>query len=219
MLGKLNQTKLMNDLFRREHDVYWDLTTGLVGIRTKDGIFTGVVDTDGEEAVISIQQNVFEDFGMQLPAYSMKVQLKDVKVGDIVAGESVLGFVEKVNENSLNLRKLNGQLTTGYRPPKVNVTIASGNVRVIRPLFAFGQKDDQPNAGFLGSLQSNPMLLMMMMKGDANESSFDKIMPLLLLGGLNGSESPFGQGGNMMQTMLMMQMFSGKNDISKAFDL
>ena len=41
MLGKLNQTKLMNDLFRREHDVYWDLTTGLVGIRTKDGIFTG----------------------------------------------------------------------------------------------------------------------------------------------------------------------------------
>ena len=57
------------------------------------------------------------------------------------------------------------------------------------------------------------------MKGDANESSFDKIMPLLLLGGLNGSESQFGQGGNMMQTMLMMQMFSGKNDISKAFDL
>ena len=215
MFKNLNSANLMKDLFRREENVYWDLTTGLVGIRTKDGIFTGLEEEDGN---IAIQQNVFEDFGMKLPAYSMKVKLSDVKVSDIVAGESIVGFVEKVNESSLNIRKLNGQLTTGYRPPKVNVTIANGDVRVIRPLFSFGAQEGG-EGNFLAGLQSNPILMMMMMNDNTSEKSFDKIMPLLLMGGLNGGQSPFGKDGNMLQMLLMLKMFGDNKavDIDKAF--
>ena len=206
--------KLTKDLFKREENVYWDLTTGLVGIRTANGIFTGLIVTDEQtgETEIEIQQNVFEDFGMNLPAYSQKVELKDVKVGDIVAGESILGFVEAVGDKSLDVRKLNGQLTKGYRPPKVNVSITGGNVRVIRPLFNFGNGGGE----FLGSLQNNSMLMMLLLNDKADESSFDKIMPMLLMGGLNGSASPFGGNNNMLQTIMMMKMFSG-DEFSKAF--
>lgn len=223
MLGNMFSTKFIRDLFREENNVVWDLATGTVGIKTKDGVFSGQVVTEAEDEVetsyIQISQNVLEDFSMPIPAFSMKIPAADVKVGDIISSENIIGFVEKVHgEGSFfDVRKLNGQLTSDYRPPKVNIALTDGDVRVIRNLLNFGGNTSEQGAGFLGNLQSNPLLLATIMGGKSEK--LKDILPILLLGGLNQGSNSNGFGGNMLQTIMMMKMFDKGKDSSLEDDL
>ena len=223
MLGNMFSTKFVRDLFHEETNVVWDLATGTVGIKTKDGIFSGQVVTEAqgevETSYVQISQNVLEDFSMPIPAFSMKVPAADVKVGDIISGENIIGFVEKVNGDgsSFDVRKLNGQLTSGYRPPKVNVAFTGGEVRVIRNLLNFGGSTPEQGAGFLGNLQSNPLLLTAVIGGKSDK--LKDILPMLLLGGLNQGSNGNGFGGNMLQTIMMMKLLGKGKDSSLEDDL
>lgn len=223
MLSNMFSSKSIRDLFREENNVVWDLATGTVGIKTKDGIFSGQVVTEtGEEnstSYVQISQNVLEDFSMSIPAFSMKVPAADVKVGDIISGENIIGFVEKIHSegSSFDVRKLNGQLTIGYRPPKVNISFTGGDVRIIRSLLNFTGNGPEQGANFLGSLQSNPLLLSAMMNGKSDK--LKDILPMLLLGGLNQGDSNNVFGGNMLQTIMMMKMLGKGKESSLEDDL
>lgn len=194
-------------MFRRVHNVVWDLMTGRVGIVNESGIVSGVV-TGEEEKTVSVEVNVLDDFTYRLPAYAIRVPLSQVKVGDILSTEHLTGFVEKVNEKSLNIRKVNGQLTTGYTPPKVNISFSDGDVMVVRSLLSFGESESEGQS-FLGNLQQNPIVMMAIMKGD-DFGKLDDIMPLLLMSGLNQGATQSAGANNFAQTLLTMQLLKGE---------
>jgi hypothetical protein len=198
--------KMMNRFFRKVDGVVWDLMTGRIGIKTKDGITT--IEGDGDDAQVVI--NMLDQFGMELPAFAQSTPVSAVTVGDLIYGvKEVLGWVVKKNEKSLVLMKPDGTRST-WSPPKVQMLGLDSGVMVLRSLINMlpgGQ-------GGLGQMQSMLMPLMMM-GGDDIGLDLESMMPMMLMSqmgvpttnadGTSAAANPFG-GGNMMQTMLLMQM-------------
>ncbi|HLP28730.1 MAG TPA: hypothetical protein VK147_08820, partial [Candidatus Didemnitutus sp.] len=58
--------KLMNRFFCRAEGVVWDLMTGKIGVKTKDGIAT--LEGTGDDAIVNI--NMFDQFGFEVPAFA-----------------------------------------------------------------------------------------------------------------------------------------------------
>lgn len=234
--------KLMNRLLRRAPGVVWDMMTGKVGFKTPDGIAT--FSGSGDNAQIEI--NMFDQFGMEVPAFAQSTPMDAVNVGDLIyfgSGEKAGWIVEKrygvkptgsstpakrptrkasadpatLTEDdksnvSFTLMKVDGTRTT-WKPPKVSMLgMGADGVMVIRSLLTMlpgGQND-------LNGLQNNMMMMMQMAAMQGNEDGLDmeKLMPLMLIGTMGGGTSGTG---NIMQTMMMMQMFSGGNSDSNIF--
>jgi hypothetical protein len=206
--------KMMNRFFRKVDGVVWDLMTGRIGIKTKDGITT--IEGDGDDAQVVI--NMLDQFGMELPAFAQSTPVSAVTVGDLIYGaKEVLGWVVKKNEKSLVLMKPDGTRST-WSPPKVQMLGLDSGVMVLRSLINMlpgGQ-------GGLGQMQNMLMPLMMMGGGEDIGLDLDSMMPLMLMsqmgvpqvaadGSTPAAAYPFG-GGNMMQTMLLMQMMKKLNN-------
>ena len=97
--------------------------------------------------------------------------------------------------------------TGSWVPPKKTIMGMDTGVMVLRPLISM------TNGGTEGLQGMQQMLMMMAMVGGgkANAAAFDKIMPFMLMGGLQGGSQ------NPMQMMLMMQMMQG-GGMASAFD-
>lgn len=199
--------KMMNRFFRKVDGVVWDLMSGRIGIKSKDGITT--IEGEGDDAQVVI--NMLDQFGMEVPAFAQSTPVASVTVGDLIYGaKEVLGWVVKKNEKSLVLMKPDGTRST-WSPPKVQMLGLDSGVMVLRSLINMlpgGQ-------GGLGQMQSSlmPMLMMMGNGDDGMGLDLDSMMPMMLMSqmgmptadGTTAAANPFG-GGNMMQTMLLMQM-------------
>ncbi len=228
-MGALGE-KLVKRFFRRVDDCVWDLMTGKLGVRTKDGIAT--LDGVGDEAQINV--NLFEQFGMPLPAFAQSTPVDAIKEGDIVYNDrKMLGWVIKRPEPvtwAFKILKVDGSRTE-WRPPKVNsIGIDLSGAMVLRSLI-----NTLPTGG-LGTMQS--MLLPMMMMGGGSFGDLEDMLPAMLmmqcggmpgmpgLPGMPGAEAaPAAKGkkgaapavpvaavnpmAGMMQTMLMMKMMGG----------
>lgn len=202
--------KLINRMFRKVDNVVWDLMSGKLGVRTKDGIVT--VDGEGDDAQPVV--NLLDNFGVAVPAFAQGTAIDQVKVGDLIytSGEQP-GWVVKANDKSFRILRANGTTTT-WTPPKVQMLgINTGDVMVVRSLLNMLPGGNAGLAGMQG------MLMPMMLMGDG-EIDMDKIMPMMLMsqmGGFGGGDPAAGNAGaaNMMQMMLMMQMFKGdsKNSV------
>lgn len=213
LFANLNQN-FMNQMFRRVENVVWDLSTGAVGILTKDDCIATFdfpalepVNEDASETPEltcamdgQVTLNPMATLSMALPAYGQKIPANQVKLGDIVVNNrgEASGWVCEIKKNgSFGIQKTDGN-TTNFNPPKVNV-IGMGNqdgVMVVRTLMSTSGTD-------LGGFKDMLMPIMMMSGGNLDENKLDKLMPMLLMGGMNGSNN------NMMQMMLMMQMMNG----------
>jgi len=206
--------RMMNRFFRKVDGVKWDLMSGRVGVVLDDeGIVT--LDGEGEDARIAI--NVMDEFGMAIPAFAQNTALDSVTVGDLIyQSNKVKGWVTEVVTKDGVATKFNimtpSGTATNWTPPKVSMFGLDSGVMVLRSLINMLPKGE----GGLGSMQ-NVLLPMMMMGG--NDSSIEKMMPLMLLSqlGTDGTGNEAFGGGNMMQTMLMMQMFKGDNASGSGF--
>ena len=202
-----NFEKLAKDLFRRETGAVYDMMTGQMGLKRPEGIYSGnvVADEDGSTE-IQVTLNALDSFTVEIPAYSMRVAMAEVKIGDLIFSETgILGWAEAVNPKSIDVRKVNGQVTKGYAPPKViNSIFPAGEIRVLRSIGNF----DNP-AAVNGGLQS---ILPLLMLGD-NDEQLDEVLPLVLLSGINkAGEADTGLfGGNGIQTLLMMKMMKSSS--------
>jgi hypothetical protein len=197
---------MMNRFFRKVDGAVWDLMTGRIGIRSADGIVT--IEGEGDDAQVTI--NMLEQFGMEIPAFAQSTPVASVTLGDLIYGtKGVLGWVVKKTDKSLTLMRPDGTRST-WVPPKVQMLGFDSGVMVLRSLINM-----LPGGSTgLGAMQSSIMPLLMM--GGEN-IDLDSMMPILLMSqiGTPGVTNPDGTpapaaaspfGGNMIQTMLMMQM-------------
>lgn len=193
----------MNRMFRQVDGVVWDLMTGKLGVQTDEGIITYEKDADGEP---QISLNLFDQFGVALPAFAQNTPKGGVVEGDLLVGaRDILGWVVEIKDKSFVLMKPSGSRTT-WSPPKVNMLGAiDGGVMVLRSLMSMLPS----GAGGLGQMQN--ILLPMLMMGNG-EVDFSKIMPMMLFSqmGAAGSDPNTATGmANMMPMIMMMSMMKG----------
>jgi len=195
--------RMLSKMFRKVDDAVWDLMSGRVGIRTPDGIAT--LDGEGDEAQLTV--NMFDDFGVPLPAFAQNTPVDQIKMGDLIySAKKVMGWVVKTpDDGQVTFKLLKPDGTRGeWRPPKVqSLGLDLNGAMVLRSLI-----NTMPG-GDLGGLQGMllPMLMMSDGDGDLGGMNMDKMLPLMLMGQM-GAVGESG-GNNMMQTLLMMQMLKG----------
>lgn len=203
-LKDMSVEKMMGRMFRKVDSVVWDLMTGKLGVRTRDGEIA-TCEGEGDEATISI--NPFEDFGIALPAFAQATPADSVKVGDLIyTGGDAPGWIVSVKASTegkkiFKLMRPGGTISS-WTPPKVQMFGLDGGVLVVRSLVSMLPGGTTDLAGLQGM-----MLPMLMMGG--GDMDLEKMMPLMLMsqgaaGATTGGANPFG--GNMMQMMMMMKM-------------
>lgn len=195
-MQNLFNSKGLTNLVRKVETLVWDVMSGKLGIQGLDGIYT--LETSGEGATAShnVSLNLFDTFGMRIPAYAVNTPNADIEIGDIIVGaKEVLGWVVKKNDRSLEILKKDGQITK-YSAVKTQIFGTNGYM-VVKSL-----------TGLLGgagasNLQSN--LLPLMMLGGDSGIDLDRILPLMLLQGQTGQ----GGTGLNFQSVLPLMMMSG----------
>lgn len=201
--------KLINRFFRQVDNVVWDLMTGRVGIVGDDGITT--IEGEGEDAEVVV--NLFDQFGVAIPAFAQGTATSEVKVGDLIYGaKRVLGWVVEKKEKSFSILKPDGT-RSNWTPPKTALIGFAGDVMVLRSLMNI-----LPNGSTgLSSFQS--MLMPMMLMG--GDTDLAQMLPLLLMTQM-GSAIPTGDGvegsnplagmQQMLPMFLMMNMMGGNSN-------
>jgi hypothetical protein len=198
-MNVFNLSRLTENMFRRADGVVWDVMTGKIGIVTDEGIAT--LEGEGDDAVVNI--NLVNDFGVAVPAYAQSTQQADVKVGDIIitgAKGNISWVIErKETDTGVKYKTMRPSGESGsWSPPKKTVMGFDTGVMVLRPLMSM------TGDGGMQNMQQTMMMMAMMSQGGnggISANAFDKIMPLMLMGGSNAQ--------NPMQMMLMMQMMQG----------
>lgn len=212
----------MDRFFRSVDNMVWDMMSGKVGFKTKEGICSielGTLNEDKTEAAdAQVSVNPFEDFGMAVPAFAQSVPIASIALGDMIyssAQDKVLGWVTKRNEKSFKLMKQDGT-RSDWTPPKVQMIGFDSGVMVLRSLMNMLPG----GSSGLGQMQSMlmPMMAMGMMGGDGDTTSaggldLKSMMPMMLMSqmGLGGATAPEGANpmASMMPMMMMMQMMKG----------
>lgn len=200
--------KFIEQMFRQVDNVVWDIMSGRVGFKSKEGIVTielgDIVEDEAPDAQVSV--NMFEDFGISIPAFAQSVPVQSITLGDMIFSTSgPLGWVVKKNEKSFKLMKPDGT-RSDWSPPKVQMIGIDSGVMVLRNLinmFPGGSSD-------LGSFQ-NSLMPLMMLSSDDNDIS--KMLPFVLMGQMGGDGN-----NNMLQMMMMMQLMGNKSGGSNFFD-
>lgn len=243
MMANMGADKFMSRMFRRAEGVVWDLMSGKVGIKTKEGDIA-TLSGKGDDAQVEI--NLVDAFGMEIPAFAQNTPIDAVNVGDVIyfgASEKPGWVVDKrygvkptgsstptttksrktatadptVSADEIDhanvqftLMKVDGQRTT-WKPPKVTLLgMGDNGVMVLRSLM------NMLPGGQAGLQGMQNMMMPMLMMGDGNVD-FEKIMPLMLMGGMQSTtvqnpdgtvvaQNPMAQ---MLPMMMMMQMMKG----------
>lgn len=220
----MNMNKAFIDRFFRPVDnMVWDLMSGKIGFKGREGIVTielNGINEDKTEAVdAQVVVNPFDEFGMELPAFAQSVPADSINLGDMIfssSTNSILGWVVKKNDKSLKLMKQDGT-RTDWSPPKVQMLGFDSGVMVLRSLM------NMLPGGSTGLSNMQSMLMPMMAMGMLGEGStgldLKGMMPIMLmsqmgLGTTDGSST--NSMANMMPMLMMMQMMGGKSSSGKS---
>lgn len=211
-MGNMFGKAFMNRMFRQVDNVVWDMMTGKMGVSTKEGIMT-FDDSDSENPCVSL--NMFDAFGMGVPAFAQNTPVDQVQPGDLLVGsKEIIGWVVSVNDGNKSFMMLKPTGTVAkWVPPKVQMLGFDSGVMVVRSLMNL-----LPN-GASGVNQMQQWIQMMVYMGDGNVD-FKKIMPMMLMsqmaaapvaGGTDAGAAvnPMAQ---MMPFMMMSKMFGGSNN-------
>lgn len=212
LLSGTGSNKLLDRFFRRAENVVWDMMSGRIGYKNRDG---EIISLDGNETdgfVPSI--NPFGEMSVELPAFAQSTPLESVKVSDMILQGDKVGWVIEVKGKSLRLMRPNGDMNS-FTPPKTQILDFGSGVMVVRSLVNMLPG----STGGLGGLQA--MLMPMLLLGDG-DMDMEKMLPMMLMmqgaapvaadGTPNPMASMFGggaaggMGGNMMQMMQMQMM-------------
>lgn len=200
--SNMSVDKLIGRMFRRVDSVVWDLMSGKLGVRTRDGEIA-TIEGEGEDATVVI--NPFEDFGVALPAFAQATPADSVKVGDLIytSGDAPGWIVDIKNsaegKKTFRIMRSGGNVSS-WKPPKVQMFGLDGGVLVVRSLMTMLPGGADGLAGF-----QSMMLPMMMMGGDSMD--MEKIMPLMLMSQM-GAGAGTVAGANPMAGMMQMMMMS-----------
>lgn len=210
MNAMFNNSKLMDRFFRKVDNVVWDLMSGRVGIKTREGIVT--IEGEGDDAAVTL--NLFEQFGIEVPAFAQNTPVAAVAVGDLIYGsKGPLGWVVEKNEKSFKLIKEDGTKTS-WTPPKVATFGFDSGVMVLRSLVNM-----LPGGNTALNGMQSVIMPMLMMNEDLDLGS---LMPMMMMGqfgnpaGTPEAAASQNQMMQMMQMMMMTQLLKPKSGDSKS---
>lgn len=191
--------KLVGRFFRKVDDAVWDMTTGKLALKQGDSILT-LEGADEKDAQVS--ENLFAALSVPVPAFAQQVALADIKFGDIIYGDKgALGWVLKKTAKTVTIMTKQGQTST-ITPRKVVMMGGNGDtLLVLRSLFNMAGGTEQ---GFAGMQQS--MLPMLMLMGDNDKADGDMISTMLMMQMMGGQQAWAG-----MNPMMMLAMMKGKD--------
>lgn len=231
--------KFMEQMFRPVDNVVWDILSGKMGILTDDeciatleiipGDYEDLTDKISEftapelaeqfrdetaknKAAVkddySVTLNPMATMSMAMPAYGQKVSGNNVKIGDIIINNKgeAHGWVIEIKKNgTFKIQNVSGTVNT-INPPKINLAGMgdTGGIMVVKQLFDITGNNTN-------SFQSMLMPMMMMNGGELDGDQLNKMIPMMLMmnsGSMGGQNQ---DGNNMMQSMMMMQMFNKGN--------
>lgn len=185
-----NTNSIKDSFFREVKNVAFDITTGKLGVTSKDGI--SVYSKDG------VSVNPITDMGVTLPAFAMRVPVADLKEGDILIGNGEPVFFKEFFVDSK-------EQTTGYKTVSLNGVVQE--VGVVTNMF-FGKNTVLAVKNMFGETTSgdmNPMMMLAMsgmLGGDSNSKIDPVVLMMMMSGGMGGS--------NTMNPMMMALMLSKK---------
>jgi hypothetical protein len=206
MDNMFNSNKLMDRFFKRVDNVVWDLMSGKVGIQTADGIVT--VEGEGDDAQPVL--NLFDQFGMPVPAFAQNTPSAAVNVGDLIySAKGTTGWVVEKLPKGFKILKADGTRTS-FIPPKVAMLGFDSGVMVLRSLM------NMLPGGSSGLQGIQSMLLPMMMMG-GDDMNIESMMPMILMSQMgagvtaaDGTTAPaMGGMAQMLPMMMMMNMMKG----------
>jgi len=173
-------------MFQTISNVSYDLMSGATAIKTDSGLVS--LSKDGN----SLEQNPFDSFAMEIPAFAILTPLKDIQVGDlIVSNGKATGFVVLAEGDDLEVLSVDGNLNS-HRPRNIQFLGQAAGIQVVKSLLSFGNNSEGTNGLF-----GNPLMLMMLM-GDGKKD-VSKMLPFLLLGNSGGTS-----GMNPLMLMALM---------------
>ena len=174
----MNTQSLKNQIFREVKNVVLDIQTGALGFQNTEGIATY---RDGTVSV-----NPLVDFAIKVPAFAMRVAVKDLVAGDIILQGDQASFFHQHTEQGYEVVGLSGEIKQVGNV--TNMFFGANTVLAVKNMF--------------GSGGMNPMMMAMMM-GEEKEG-FD--MKTFALMSMMGNQT--GDQGNMQQMMLMAMLMN-----------
>ena len=174
---KMNISANMRDSFFREvKNVALDFQSGKFGVNSSEGLSVYV---DGGVSI-----NPITEFGIKVPAFALRVAVKDLKEGDIVVNGNDFSFFKGLTENGYEVVSLNGEVKQVGNV--ANLFFGKNSVLAVKNMFGDG-------AGTM-----NPMMMAMML-GDGKEFDMKTFAMMSMMG-----------GGQMDTNMMMMFALMGK---------
>ncbi|BCG50212.1 hypothetical protein [Ralstonia phage RP13] len=220
-MKNMNMSKMIQQLMGHQisqvDNLVWDLATGQIGVKSRNGITTisaNAVTTSAKtkttapnaDEQFGLVCNPIEHFSMAIPAFAIATPFDQLKVQDIVvdADNRAVGWITKINAKTLRVLKTDGTNTT-WTPPKVQIMgMPAGGVKVVKQLINVD--------GGLQNLQTSlmPMMLASQMMGDEGEDdTIGQMMQMQLFMQMTGQQSNNQMGGMMNMLPMMMLMKKG----------
>lgn len=206
----LMNKKYMDQMFRRVDNVVWDLSTGMIGVKNKDGIVTmelGEISEDKNELTDpQVVINVFDEFGMAIPAFAQSISPELINLGDMIYGSTDLrGWVVKKNAKSFEIMKADGTRSR-WTPPKVKLLGFDSGVLVLRNLMNMFSNGTEGLAQFQGNLM--PLMMLGGLDSDGG-GDFADMIPMMLMMQMGGTGTATSGMQNMLPMLMMMKMMKG----------
>lgn len=177
---KMNvSTSNMRDSFFREvKNVAIDIQSGKFGVVSNEGIS---VYAEG-----GISVNPIAELGVKIPAFALRVALKDLKEGDIVINGNESSFFKGLTENGYEVVNLSGEVK--QVGSVTNMFFGKNSVLAVKNMFGEG---------------TNPMMMALLM-GDGGFGTGDNkklMLAMAMSGGFGGGDAG---GINPLMMMLML---------------
>ncbi len=177
----INTNSMRDSFFQERKDIVLDIQSGKLGVKTLDGLVTATDD--------GVSVNPITEMGLSVPAYAMRVAVKDLKAGDIIVTKNSAVFFKEASK-------------AGYLTVDTNGVFQE--VGSISNMF-FGKNTVMAVKNMFGGSDGsgvNPMMLAMMMGNDSDSGDgfdFKKLMLLQMMSGQGG----MGEMNPMLMMMLM----------------
>lgn len=211
MMQNMGMDKMMDRMFRKAEGVVWDLMTGKVGILADDGIAT--LTGKGDDAQIEI--NMFDQFGMAMPAFAQNTPVASVAVGDVIyfGAKENPGWVVDVRYGVKPTGSTTPAKRTRVKAAVDDGTVSEAAIDKSNVQFTLMKVDGQrttwkpPKVTLMGLGDNGVMVLRSLMNmlpgGQAGLTGMQNtMMPMMaMMQGMGGEDS-----GGMMETMLPVML-------------
>jgi hypothetical protein len=213
--------KFMDRLFRKAPGVVWDMMSGKIGVQTKDGIAT--FSGEGDNAEIEI--NLFDQFGMEVPAFAQSTPIAAVNVGDLIyfgSGDKPGWIVEKrygVKPTGSSTKRPTRKTAAAGPVAGVDLTVSEDDIDKSNVSFTLMKVDGQrtvwkaPKISMLGMGNDGVMvirsLLTMLPGGQSDLNGMqNNMMMMMQMSAMSGNEG--GMDMEKMMPLMLMGAMGGQ---------